>query len=406
MNLRLFYRLGFSSAILAAMILTACTQASPSPTAQISHTPASLPATQSPPVSPPTKRATSEAASTATVAPTIIVTPSPIPTSIYTPLLHQGSSAFYDTLFTLPVGGGSSIQYEYSGCCINGPNALAVLPDGTFLISDMVTGKRLLHYSLTGELLGQIPLNRQKILWVYRLQVRNGSLFLLTRDVQDAYAVYEMTLDGQIKQHYPFSGKFPIGESNLLEQGLTGMLIDCEQNILLEVVGGSKLYRLVDIQADIQASKLINGFSCRGQFYHAQPSQTPDFRSFAVGGTIISTHVSQQFGSLSLLGGFADGSLLLLRGDVISDPVIHADLTVHFVDPGGLNPAMARVPIAELYYTEYITGSIALSEQGEVFALLPREDTLSLIRLNFYPQLEPFMPGAVAPQVTISTSPP
>ena len=36
------------------------------------------------------------------------------------------------------------------------------------------------------------------------------------------------------------------------------------------------------------------------------------------------------------------------------------------------------------------------------FALLPRPDSLDIVRLNFYKELEPLIPEALAPQITLS----
>jgi len=387
-------------------LLTACAQVSVPPTAHISKSTTPLPEklvtiTPTQPIQP-----TPEATLTATALPTIAFTTTPAPTSIFTPLIREESGELYKTLFTIPVGGNSVIQYLDSGCCISGPNALAVLPNGSFLISDMVSEFRLLHYSPTGELLGTIPLKEMNILWVYSMRIQNNILYLLARDFQDSFSVYEMTLDGQVKTVHAFSGKFAIGGGNLLEQSLTGMMIDCEQNILLEVEGGGALYRLADVQSHTDPTGLTSGFSCLDQLYHILPSGSQGIRQFAAGETIFSTNVTEQLGGLNLLEGFGDGSFYLIRTDVVSDPVIHVDETVHYIGADRMPHGMARLPIEELYYTDYIHSSIAVSDKGELFVLLPRQDSISVIRLNFYQQLEPFMPSEVAPQITSSASQP
>jgi hypothetical protein len=348
---------------------------------------------------------TPEPRPTAKKPPTNTSTSTPLPTSVFAPVILEEPGKLYATLFTLPVGGDSMIQYLDSGCCVNGPNAMAALPDGSFLISDMVNESRLLHYSPTGELINTIPLEELNILWVYSLQVRNSTLFLLARDFQDSFSVYELALDGQVKTVHAFSGKFAIGGGNLLEQGLTGMMVDCDGNILLEVEGGGALYRLADVQSHPDSTGLMNGFTCRGQLYHSRPSGPQDIRQFVAGETIFSTNVTEKLGGLNLLKGFGDGSFYLIRTDVLSDSVIHVDETVHYIGADRIPQGMARLPIEEFYYPDYINSSIAVSDKGDIFVLLPRQDTISVIRLNFYQQLAPFMPGAIAPQITSSTQP-
>lgn len=399
--MKIRYLLGFSLAL-----LTACAQVSASPTVPIRKS--TMPLPEKPVTITPTQPAqpTPEATLTATAPPTPTFTTTPAPASIFTPLIREEPGALYETLFTIPVGGDSVIQYLDSGCCISGPNALAILPDSSFLISDMVSEFRLLHYSATGELRGTVALDELNILWVYSLRVRNDTLYLLTRDFQDSFSVYEMTLDGQVKTVHSFSGEFAIGDGNLLGQGLTGMMLDCEGNILLEVEGGEALYRLGDVQSHPDPIGLTNGFGCRGQLYHSQPSGSQAIRQFAAGETIFSTNVTEQLGGLNLLEGFGDGSFYLVRTDVLSDPVIHVDETVHFIGAGRLPHGMARLPIEEFYYTDYLHSSIAVSDKGELFVLLPRQDSISVIRLIFYQQLKPFMPGMVAPQISSSAAQP
>lgn len=384
--------------------LAACNPVNTIPPTTVSQSPTpvseqQVSATFTPPLS------TTETWPAATKLPTTTSTSSPLPTSVFAPVIREESGALYETLFTIPVGGDSVIQYLDSGCCINGPNAMAALPDGSFLISDMVSESRLLQYSPTGELINTIPLEELNILWVYSLQVRNSTLYLLARDFQDSFFVYEMNLDGHVKTVHAFSGKFAIGGDNLLEQGLTGMMVDCDGDILLEVEGGEALYRLADVQNHPDSTDLMSGFTCRSELYHSQPSGSQNTRQFVVGEMIFSTMVTEKLGGLNLLEGFGDGSFYLLRTDVLSDPVIHVDETVHYIGADRMPQGMARLPIKEFYYTDYINSSIAVSDKGELFVLLPRLDTISVIRLNFYQQLEPFMSGAVVPQITSSAQP-
>jgi hypothetical protein len=131
-----------------------------------------------------------------------------------------------------------------------------------------------------------------------------------------------------------------------------------------------------------------------------------DLRQFAVGETVFSTKVANRWGELDLLAGFDDGGFYLIRTDVPSTPGIQVDETFHFIGPDHVPYGVARLPLDEFYYTDYHTSSITVSDTGQIFVLLPRQASISIIRLNFYQHLEPFMPGAALPQITSSDARP
>ena len=99
-----------------------------------------------------------------------------------------------------------------------------------------------------------------------------------------------------------------------------------------------------------------------------------------------------------------DGAIKLFReksaDSVVSYyPASHPVQWYRYIDENGVVQGVARVPLSEFYYP--ITRNTAVSPNGEVFALLPRPDSLDIIRLNFYQELEPLIPGAVVPQIII-----
>jgi len=71
---------------------------------------------------------------------------------------------------------------------------------------------------------------------------------------------------------------------------------------------------------------------------------------------------------------------------------------IHYIDKNGVVQGVARVPLSEYYYHSAYRIT-AVGPDGEVYALLPRPDSLDVIRLNFYRELEPLMPEAVIPLI-------
>ena len=131
--------------------------------------------------------------------------------------------------------------------------------------------------------------------------------------------------------------------------------------------------------------------------YNPLPGQTPNILA---GDMTYETQLTTGLGGFRLLQVFDDGSFYVVRDDVVDFQVIKVDLTVHYVDADGVVQGAARIPLSEFYY--YIMRSTAIASNGEVYALLPRPDSLDIIRLNFYKELEPLIPGAVIPQITVS----
>ena len=97
-----------------------------------------------------------------------------------------------------------------------------------------------------------------------------------------------------------------------------------------------------------------------------------------------------------MLDIFTDGSIYTDRVDIINTQV---DQTVHYIGADGAFLGVARVPLNEFRYTP--KRSIAINTKGEVFVLLPRSESIDVIRLNFFKKLEPLIPEAAVPSITI-----
>ena len=104
-------------------------------------------------------------------------------------------------------------------------------------------------------------------------------------------------------------------------------------------------------------------------------------------------------GLLKILAVNSDGTFYILREDMVSDhPVIQGDITIHFISSDGKQLAAARYPLSDWMF--FVQRQMAVGPDGSVYGLLPRRDTVDILRLNFYPRLEPLIPGAVEPLIT------
>ena len=337
-----------------------------------------------------------------TSAPTIESTLTPVPTSspvsVNHPVIKDQPGSLYDTMFIIPVG-KNSIQYwggDNPNMEISGPNAFAVLPDGSFVIADLV-GNRLWQYDLDGQLLKFTDLYSVGIEQVTDLRATSTELFLL--EIRgERYRVNRLSFDGDLKASYDIPKMFRI------ENGLTGIAIDCEGEVLLELAGGSDLYRLVDDQGNLNPANVRGDYYCNGKPYRVinpGPGKTP----MVIAGSIrLGTQLTTGLGGFRLIDVLQNGSFYVLREDIVNDRIIKVDQTIHYIGADGIQQGVARAPIAENYYP--IMRNLAVGSDGNVYALLPQPDSIHIIRLNFYKSLNPLIPGAVEPLITISMTNP
>ncbi|MCS7011104.1 MAG: hypothetical protein NZL98_07025, partial [Anaerolineales bacterium] len=122
------------------------------------------------------------------------------------PVIRNRPGDLYETVFTIPVG-EEGVTYQGVGIpdmAITGPNALAILPDGSFVIADLV-GNRLLRYDSAGQLLRTIELETIGIINVSDLRASKTELVLLEISFEDSptrYRVNRLTFDGRLIAGY------------------------------------------------------------------------------------------------------------------------------------------------------------------------------------------------------------
>ena len=328
-----------------------------------------------------------------------LVTISPLP--IIQPVVNQQMGDLYEIMFSIPVGQDNPIKYwGASDSEIIGPNAIAVLPDGSFLIADPVDNQ-LLHFDPVGQLLNAIALGDLGIKAIIDMRVKKNNLFLLEASYEK-YRVHRLTLDGVLIASEEIPHRFPLDKDLTLESSLTGIAIDCEGNIILEVRDGIKLYPLTWIKNHSDLTGITQGYLCSNKRYWISSLVPP---RISAGEVTYETHLTTKFGHLYILDIFQDGSIYIVRSDLLGEqPGSQHDQTVHYLGAGGAIQGVARITRSEFYYS--VIHSMTVGANGEVFVLLPRPDSIDIIRLNFYKELEPLIPGAAMPQITVSPNNP
>lgn len=300
----------------------------------------------------------------------------------------------YETVFSLPAGGSNLIQY-YAECCgeVEGPYAIAVQPDESFLIGSK-PGKHLLLYTKLGRLTSTIELDDLGV--IVDLVVQGEEIFLLETGYKES-TIHHLTLDGSRLS----SEKIPL--QYLQVNGLGGFDIDCDGNILIDLIG-SGWFRLSDVQANPGGPTGIKGHACNGKLYNLR-SGFSKFGQIIAGDTTYEMRFITSGGSLRLLSAFPDGSFYIVRDEIYSDKdyALQIDTTVHYIGANDTVQAVARVPYEGNYYIP--NRALAVSPSGEVYALMPYKDRLDILRLNFYPSPGPLIPGRPYPIIQRISNP-
>ena len=358
-------------------------------------TPTLVTATATEPISPTATTALQPTDTNVTTTPPITIEKDLTPAL----LIQEEMGPLYEEVMTIPVG-EDGVQYRGVGIPnmeITGPNALAVLPDESFVVADLIDN-RLLRYDSAGHPLKTIDLFPRDIVNISDLRASETGLFVLEINFNVApqrYKVHHLSFEGDLKASYE------IPESFHLENGLSGITIGSQGQIILEMEGGAKLYQLGE-QPDIEPVR-VAGYPFYGKTYELDNSVIGETVVIKADRIQLKTKLSKGLGGINFLKAFLDGSFYIIRNDVVNDQVIQVDQTVHYISANGVQQGVARVPLAEYYYP--VMRNLAVSPRGDVFALLPRPDSVHIIRLNFYKSIEPLIPGAVKPSVMISNQP-
>jgi hypothetical protein len=257
----------------------------------------------------------------------------------------------YEVVFSVPVG-GEGVHYEGVGVPETlpwGPAAFTVGPDGTFWIADSVKN-RLLHYNKEGQDLGAIGL-AGLVVGIGDVAA-NGSEVLVLDIAAQVPKILRLSQSGEVLAKYDL----PVGLR--LENGLTGIALGQTGEILVELERGGRIFQLIDAQGEDRPEEL------EGYVYG---------------------------GGLTFLGANADGSFYVIREELVSSAPIQVDQTVLYLDAGGEQVGVARAPVAEQLV--YVAHSLAVGPDGAVYALVTRLESVDIVRLNFYRQLESLQPS-------------
>jgi hypothetical protein len=282
-------------------------------------------------------------------------------------------------IFTVPVG-PEGVQY---GPNYSGPAALAAAPDGTFWIGDTV-GNRLLHYDSRGILLSRIDLSGYGVVGLGDVTATDAGILVL--DIAAPVPrVLHLTGDGLQVAAYA------LPEGLRVEDGLTGLDVGDQGEILVEREGGALLSQLVNARGVLEPLPL-QGYTHQGRLYKTQLADGRESHgSITAGDARIEVSVSNVLAGLRILGFTPADELYVVVEEMTGTRAVSVDQTVRLYGPAGELLGLARVPVAEQH--TYVQHGLAVGRDGAVYALLTRPDHVEVVRLSFAAELPPILPA-------------
>lgn len=334
----------------------------------------------------------------ATEEPSPTVSPTSEPTPLPAPSIRQEPGPLYDTIVQIPVSEGG-IQYRGAGVTDMdpvGPNGIVVAPDGMLIIGD-VYGNRLMRYSATGTRLEDIDLTALDILDISDLVGIGDALYILEisfKVLPERYRVSQLTTDGQLISRYDLPKGFHF------EDGLFGLAVGYPENgnpqILIQFGNADdSSYYLLPETSEGSPEKLP-ALPVFGKDLHMQSADPGELAVSTIGTQEFESQMTAG-GTIFLLNARADGSLYLQRDDLVAWEPITTDITIHYVTPEGKVAGIARYPIMDWYF--HVWRFLTVGPDGNVYGLITREQSVDVLRLNFYDRLEPIINTAAEPAI-------
>lgn len=275
----------------------------------------------------------------------------------------------YEVLFSVVVGPGS-VQYSQNEPSQWGPAALTVAPDGSFVIANGVS-RNLLHFNSAGQLLKTTDYPTD-VLGVTDIKATDKGIFALDGAAQ---AVFLLDYQGAVIATHEIPSE--------LQPYLTGIIVGERGELLLEVM--TKItHQLLDASNNRVAIP-VAGFTVEGKLITIQSptDEEPSRGGITVGVNKIDVSVTKRLASPRLLGSGIRGSFYAIVDELSSDEQgrLQVDEVVHHYRLDGKLLGMAKFPLMEQYVS--VGHPLAIGGDGAVYALLTRQESVEVVRLNF-----------------------
>jgi hypothetical protein len=230
-----------------------------------------------------------------------------------------------------------------------------------------------------------------QVISVTDIEVEGDNLLVLDTAAM-RLAVHRLTMDGTLVQSYPIP--------KTLWEGVNGIHIGPRGEVYV-VIEGAHPFQLTDqTGAPLTTLRSTAGFedaegrtySTRGADWSVDP-HTGGFLVHGRSGDVqrITIQVPHTLGGLRYLQTGRHGSFFIVVEELFYDGTIHVDQTVHRYDSEGNLLGVARIPLNDFYVP--VENGIAVGLDGNIYALVPKQDRVEIQRLTFGPKLKPIYPS-------------
>ncbi|NOK60721.1 MAG: hypothetical protein GFH27_549297n322 [Chloroflexi bacterium AL-W] len=305
----------------------------------------------------------------------------------------QGNQSEYKVLFKLPID-EEGVMYSPAGeeMLQWGPKALAVAPDGTFIIANTVANN-LLRINQTGEIIDKIDLSELAV-GVTDIETTEEGIFALDSAAPEP-SVLHLTHTGDLIARYniPFKEQFLISVTGLVLNDNDELFIEDRAQItdkLLDSTG--------QLAADEQGNtgiQAVDGFSVGGHTIHIPKSsvaqETKHDETILIGGNSVDIAVEQDLGGVQIVGAHSAKSFYAQVTELSNDAAgtLLVDTVLHQYSVDGQLLGLARIPLQEQFVR--VDNPIALGENA-AYALLTEPEYISVVQLNLYDTLPSILP--------------
>jgi hypothetical protein len=298
-----------------------------------------------------------------------VIAPEPTQPADYTAdTSHLQPGSLTELLFSVPLG-PDGVSYEIAGLQDTeawGPTAIAVGPDNIVWVAD-TAAKRLLAYTTAGSLINTISLEGTAE-GVEDLLVSTQGIWILDRAVQPASLVL-LDSSGTVLERKDITAED--------SEASIGLTLSREGNVELQMSGS--------IQLEVDKPSPAQQPALGSTSVILEETERIDTLSVLADGLRLHLPRFGDTGAIRLLGRGSDGSVYLIREDVFLTDVIHVDQTVRHYAADGTLLGVARFPVDDQFV--YVARNLALSNDGNVLALIARPNGIEVHRLIFYPEL-------------------
>jgi len=290
----------------------------------------------------------------------------------------------HEMLFSIPVG-PEGLEYRFGNKptpeLVNyGPNAITMAPDGTFWIAD-AAGKRLVHYSATGQKLNVIDLLQYDAASVFDVEASTGDVWVLFGNLDlGVFRLGQFIPEGQLLRMYDLHEDPAVSPYIGYSPGIT---ITDGGEVVIQAVGGEVIVRVVAANGDQDNTDLTELMYDGRSYSWRYDAMTKHVLIVDETEIIIqarSGDFAMETGLIDQVSGDTFSMKIVYVPDATGVPFLH---TVERISFDGERLGVAELPTEERFV--YVQFDLVTGSDGNVYQLMTYPDRIDVLKLAFDP---------------------